>query len=51
MIKLKDIRHSRYLFAAAVIILVTVAAVFLSKTEKTQLTETGGRTFEKGIVT
>jgi uncharacterized membrane protein len=51
MIKLKDIRHSRYLFAAAVIILVTVAAVFLSKTEKTALTETGGRTFEKGIVT
>lgn len=41
----------RYPAAAAVIIIMTAAAVLLNRVPKTALTETAGRTFEKGVVT
>ena len=48
----KKTRDHRYLAAAAVILVMIAAALCLRKSvQKTALTETAGRTFEKGIVT
>ena len=48
----KKAKDHRYLAAAAVILVMIVAALCLRKSvQKTALTETAGRTFEKGIVT
>lgn len=48
----KKAKDHRYLAAAAVILVMIAAALCLRKSvQKTALTETAGRTFEKGIVT